>query len=504
MANVFTYRAAPSKYRCGNDYTNLSVVLFFGPSSTTVPLACAYSCNMNIDSDGDPQSYGPLFTANITPLDSLEDAGWVPRDRTPAIGQDDFKHRGNKQRKAAYDAGIASARKDYEDLQNQRLALEPKAVEEKTKDLDKKIVDADKAVADLKAQKATPQKIADAEKALNDLKQQKAAVDPQTVAKARTDLEKNTILAARRKVAALNPYEFKPPPTKALRELWQREPWRQPLWQSGDTDKPANLGKIFWDWYGLQAMTPDKASKTPPHPHTKKTPIIYHPTFMKQPGPIQFEIYEDVYGRFPVVQQGGAGGEPGPGYFVSQLAVPVNPYFPEWDQRYTLPLQATSVQPYGAVGGNLNSEGKVKKSDTILAISCDSGNSLAFPILDWGDDDAVAECSYTAFTALGGTLSRDAAGKLHKTSEPVFLYLAFPNAQTPSTVLSQIGAFDNGDEFTTILACLVQATFDRSSRNPVQDYEQRKKHPELNQNPAITNLATAIDTNLRRNGFNLR
>ena len=193
MANVFTYRAAPSKYRCGNDYTNLSVVLFFGPSSTTVPLACAYSCNMNIDSDGDPQSYGPLNTPGIRPLDSLEDAGWAPPDRTPDKDHDDFKHKGNNQRKAAYDAGIASARTEYEDLQKQRLALEPKAVEDRTKDLDKKIVDADKAAADLKAQKATPQKIADADKALNDLKQQKADLDPQKVAKARDDLEKNTM-----------------------------------------------------------------------------------------------------------------------------------------------------------------------------------------------------------------------------------------------------------------------------------------------------------------------
>ena len=55
---------------------------------------------------------------------------------------------------------------------------------------------------------------------------------------------------------------------------------------------------------------------------------------------------------------------------------------------------------------------------------------------------------------------------VQKSSEPVFLYLAFPNKQTPSAVLSQIGAFDNGDEFTTILAFLVQATFERSG-NPV-------------------------------------
>jgi hypothetical protein len=491
MANLFTYRAAPSKYRCGDDYTNLTVVLFFGPSSGTTPLACAYCCSMNVDSDGDPQSYGPLNTPRIQPLDYLENAGWAAPDKAGA----DFKHRGNKQRKDAYDAGIAAARTEYEDLQKQRLALDPKTLDLKRKDLDQKIGVADKALNDLKEQKAVAQKIADADKALNDLNQQKANLDPQKVAKERDDLEKK-IPAARKKILDLNPYEFKP-----LKKEWQREPWRQELWQPADADKPVNLGKIFWHWYGLQSMTPGKANATPIHPRTKTTPILYHPSFMKNPGPIHYEMYEDVYGRFPVVQHGD---EPGPGYFVSILAVTVNALFPDWDQRSTIPPSARDVQPYGAVGAQLNREAKVNKRDTVLAIGCDNGMSLAFPFLDWGNGDAVAECSWTAFTALGGTFGRRAGGQLYKSSEPRFLYLAFPNAQTPSAVLSQIGGFDNGNEFTTILAFLVQATLKRSSSNPVQDYEFRKKHPELNQDPTITNLATVIDMNLRTNGFTLR
>ena len=489
MANVFTYRAAPSKYRCGSDYTNLTVLLFFGPSSGTTPLACAYCCNMNIDSDGDPQSYGPLNTPNIRPLDSLGSACWVKPDLAGA----DFKHRGNKQRKETYDAGIAPATTEYEDLQKQWGALDPRKVEQKRKDLDQKIGDADKALNDLKQQKAIPQKIGDAEKALNDLKQQKAALDPEKVAKERDELEKKTIPAAQKKITGLNPYEFKPLHAGI-------KPWQQELWQPGDRDKPVNLGKIFWHWYGLVSMTPAKATATPQDPRTKKTPVLYHPSFMKDPGPIQYEMYEDVYGRFPVVQQGD---EPGPGYFVSILAVPVNPRFPKWDQRSTIPPSAKDVQPYGAVGATLNREAKVNKRDTVLAIGCDSGNSLAFPFLDWGNGDALAECSWTAFTALGGTFGKYPWGQLYKTSEPRFLYLAFPNKQTPATVLSQIGRFDNSDEFTMILACLVQATLQRSSMDPVQEYERRKKHPELNQDPGITNLATSIYTNLRPNGFNL-
>jgi hypothetical protein len=189
---------------------------------------------------------------------------------------------------------------------------------------------------------------------------------------------------------------------------------------------------------------------------------------------------------------------------VSILATTVNSRFPEWDQRSTVPSNARDVQPYGAVGAQLFREAKVNKRDTVLAISCDSGSSLAFPFLDWGNGDAVAECSWTAFTALGGTFGRRAGGQLYKTSEPRFLYLAFPNGQTPSAVLSQIGACDNGEEFSMILAFLVQATLERSSSDPLKDYEWRKKHPELNQNPTITNLATVIYTNLRANGFTLR
>jgi hypothetical protein len=458
---------------------------------------------MNIDSDGDPQSYGPLFTPNINPLDSLENAGWVQPDHVPDTAgreRDEFKFRGNKQRKAAYDAGIESARTEFEDLKKQRLALDPKTVEQRTKDLDQKIVDADKALNDLKQQKAPPQKIGDASKALDDLNKQKADLDPQKVATEREDLEKKKIPDAYKKIYALNPYEFKPPPN-GQEQLWQKERWRYELWQPGDRNKPAKLGTFFWDWYGVQSMTPAGASGATPEPGGKK-PMIYEPRFMHDPGPIRHQMYEDVFGRFPVVQQGD---EPGPGYFVSRLAVTVNTRFPEWDQRSTVAPSARDVQPYGSVETQLAFEAKVGKGDTVLAINCDGGNSLEFPFLDSGFGDAVAECSWTAFTSLGGTFSRGpgGTGKLVKSSEPVFLYLAFPNKQTPAAVLSQIGAFDNGDEFTTILAFLVQATFQRSG-DPLQQYEFRKKHPELNQNPAITNLATAIDTNLRRSGFTIR
>jgi hypothetical protein len=210
---------------------------------------------MNIDTDGDPQSYGPLNTPNIRPLDDLGNAGYVDPDKDGA----DFKHRGNKQRREAYEKGIASARTEYEDLRKQRIALDPKAVEQKRKDLEQKIVDADKA--------------------LNDLKQQKADLDPEKVAKARDDLAKNDhddhwigkIPDAYQKIYDLNPYEFKPLPDR-----WKNEPWRQELWQPEDKDetKPPNLGKIFWHWYGVASLTPQQAKIEHPVKGTNKTPIL--------------------------------------------------------------------------------------------------------------------------------------------------------------------------------------------------------------------------------------
>jgi len=501
MANVFTYRAAPSKYRCGSEMTNLTVILFFGPSSSSVPLACAYCCNMNIDTDGDPQSYGPLNTPNIRPLDSLKNAGYVEPDQEGP----DFKTRGNKQRKKAYDEGIAAARTEYEELQKQWVALDPKTVEQKRKDLDQKIADADKALNVLREQKAVPQKIGDADKALNDLRQQKDALDPEKAAKERADLAREDrpghftgkIKAARDKIYELNrDYEFKPLPDR-----WKHEPWRQELWQPGDANKPVNLGKIFWHWYGVAKMTPHDAKIAHPVQGTNKTPILYHPDFLKNPGPIHHEMYEDINGEFPVVQQGGAGGEPGPGYFVSTLARRINTDYPEWDQRSTIPRGQSDVRPYGAVASQLKGEARVDIFDKVLAIGCDDGGkSLVFPFLDSGYGDAVAECSWRTFSALGGTFDKYPWGQLKKSSEPRFLYLAFPNKQEPQAVLSQIGALDNGNEFTMILAFLVQATLERSPRDPVQDYESRKKQPQLNQDPTMTNLATIIDMNLRTAG----
>jgi hypothetical protein len=444
---------------------------------------------MNIDMDGDPQDYGPRDTPGILPLDSLEDGGW--RDPT-----------WNKVKKQAYDAGIESARKQYEDLLQQRADLDPRKVEQRRKDLEQEIPSAEKKLNNLKKQKADldpktdekdrkalDQQIASAEKAFNELKGQRADLEPKKVEQRKKDLDK----------------EIKT---------------HTDLWQPGDENQPKNLGQIFWDWYGLISMTPDKARRTAsfqdPVSGTAKKPVIYHPDFMKNPGPVHYEMYEDVFGRFPMVQ---VAPEPGPGFFVSTLASldplhpknpqRVNPRFPEWDQRSTLVPDAKQVQAYGALSGQLKREANLYMQDKVLAIRLDlSTDTLVFPFLDAGgnDSDAVAECSWTAFTELGGSFTRRPTGQLLKNGELLLLYLAFPNGQTPAAVLSEIGRLDNADEFPIILAFIANASAavgrGRVGQNPLQEYERWKKLlPERQFRPDIINLDDVIAQGLMANGF---
>jgi hypothetical protein len=110
MAEAFTYQPVKSRrFTCGekDGYTNLMVVKLFGPAGAR---ACAYSCNMNIDMDGEPQAYGPMFDPAIKPIDSLGDAGWISEDV-------------NKARKAVFEA----AKKHLEELEKKKLDLAAKA-----------------------------------------------------------------------------------------------------------------------------------------------------------------------------------------------------------------------------------------------------------------------------------------------------------------------------------------------------------------------------------------
>ena len=518
MANEFTYKAADGKFRNGGDLEGLTVVLFYGASKEL--LACAYTCYMNIDFDGDPHAYGPRDVPNITPFDNLWNAGWL----SPKGFENRGKHViGNDDRKAAYDTGMPTARKEYEDLRKQRDDLEPKKLEASRKEFEQKIVDADNALkASRQPQagldpKAAPadkvaldNRIAAADKTLNDLKQQRAALEPAEVEKAKKDLDENKIPAAKKKVFDLNKYEFKEAYTGEYKKMKE-------LWQPTDANKPTNLGTIFWNWYGLQHMTVDGANSNAgfidPETNTNKKPVIYHLNFKQTPSPINYEQYEDVYGAFPVVQ---VASEPGPGYFVSQIApIPVkvhtrvNMRFPEWDQRSTLLSKDAPIQAYGALSGKIKGQANLNVGDQLLAIRLDTGQSVTFPFLDSGNWDAIGECSSTAYTSLGGTFARVGSGLYKNDSpEPKFLFLAFPNGRSPSSVLSQISKFDNAEEFPVILSyvSLVVAGVKSGSvtRNPLMDYEQWKKlRGERRFNPDVNDYAALIDLPLRDNGYSL-
>ena len=58
------------------------------------------------------------------------------------------------------------------------------------------------------------------------------------------------------------------------------------LWQAGDKNKPLKLGTIFWDWYGLQSMTPADGERRPHQNRVTKTkPMIYHADLHEGSGP---------------------------------------------------------------------------------------------------------------------------------------------------------------------------------------------------------------------------
>jgi hypothetical protein len=498
MANEFTYKAAAHQYGCGEEWFNLTVVRFFGPEGAR---ACAYCCTMNIDIDGNPQAYGPLSTPNVTPIEFLENGGFMRPDQNAAV-------------KRTWDAQGEQALNDYKDLLQQKADLDPNKVEQKKKDLDKKIPDAEKALKDLKQKQAAPdpktddkgkktvdQQVASAEKLLNDLKQQLADLDPKKLKEKRDALDtkidaaKWRIALPAKKGGLNNPYVFKDLKHGIL---------------LGPTDpKPKYLNEKFWHWYGCASLTPDDAKRTVwtvPGTGERLKPKLYHPDpAIKAYDPlINYDWYEDVNGTFPVVQ---VPPQPGPRYFVSVLSHRINTKFPLWDQRAFLPASMTTSQPYGALSTWLAGDANLALDDRVFALRLDSADSLTFPFLDTGFEKKVAECSLETFLQLGGTGSPRPGG-----GPPVFdnsffvLYLAFPSStgQSPSGVLSKFGKADNALDFPIILSFIAQATLDlgrpgRVSKNPLEEYKQWKRRPENQQiPPAAFNV---IDVTLRDNGF---
>ena len=396
MAEAITYKTAAHKFACGNDFSNLSVINFLGPGGSK---ACAYSCNMNVDLDGDPQAYGPLSRPKLRPKDNLGDAGWKRELDNTAI-------------KSRYEA----EKKVLSELDQKKadLVAKTKAVPEPTKPVPAK-----------------------------------AAPDPAMVA-----LDKQ--IAQKKEELRRLSFEH----TDANGNF--------------TTKNPKNFEKIFWKWYGVVALTPAEAKAMPTYLEMA-APILT----LRKPVLDETSYYEDVFGRFPVVQ---SVFEPGSEYFVTQLPRAKNTRFPSWDQRFFLPHDAFAQEPFGALAIPLGTETGLHLNDTVFAVRLDTTDTLSFPFRDTGLGYKVAECSLAALTGLGGVYYPERQGAAKFPNDFLLLYLAFPGGQTPASTLAKFATASNASDFPIILSFIAQATADANvkhskvvSGDPLRAFETWKK-----------------------------
>jgi len=223
-------------------------------------------------------------------------------------------------------------------------------------------------------------------------------------------------------------------------------------------------------------MTPTEAKNA--HPRME---VILDSVFMRMPVLDTTPAYEDVFGRFPVVQ---SVFEPGPEYFVSPIRFGVNPRYPDWDQRHYLPDDVLDQTPFGALADGLKKDAGLDQGDTVFAIRLDKPHTLSFPFRDMGYGNKVAECSLAAFTGLGGEYHPENRGAAKFPNNFQLIYLTFPNKKTPKSTLEEFARASNADEFPVMLAFIAQASADATinrdgSRNvtadPIRNFENWKK-----------------------------
>jgi hypothetical protein len=384
MAEEIKYRAADAKFTCGTDYNNISVINFAGPGGSKVS---AYSCNMNVDLDGDPQAYAPLSKPQLRPMDNLTDAGFQWPAKNEAL------------------------KKQYEDGKTALAGLEKKK-------------------ADLIAQAAA---VPDA---LNkQVESQKEAL--RKLSFEHTDPDEN---------------------------------------HSPAIPNPKNFEKIFWKWYGVVALTPEQAKRETPY-----IELLWPKVISRTPILDQTAYYEDVFGRFPVVQ---SAFEPGSSYFVSSLPPPYNTRYRSWDQRYFFPSDADDQRAFGALATGLGQVTGLRLNDTVFAIRLDTPDYLSFPFRDTGYGYKVAECSFAAFTGVGGIYHPENEGAAKFPNNFLLLYLAFPGRQTPAATLAKFATASNAADFPVILSFIAQATTDAKAGrsktvtvDPLRAFETWKKSP---------------------------
>jgi hypothetical protein len=399
MADTFTYKAAAHKFACGGDYTDLTVVNFEGPDGAK---ACAYSCNMNIDLDGEPQAYAPLGKPKLRPKDNLGNAGWKSEAQNAAL-------------KGQYETGkLALA-----DLENKRDNL-------------------------LQAKAGAPAAVTPAPAGV------KRPADPAVAA-----LDKQ-IAAKKHHLRAMSFENIDANGNHSAKN-------------------PKNFEKIFWKWYGVTALTPDQAKTLFYHELEAPSPTVRKPILDTT------SIYEDVFGRFPVVQ---SVFEPGTDYFVTPLPRAANTRYPSWDQRYFLPHDADAQTPFGALAIPLSTDTGLHLNDTIFAVRLDTADTLSFPFRDIGLGYKVAECSFAAFGGLGGNYHPEKNGAAKFPNNFLLLYLAFPGKQTPASALAKFAAASNASDFPVLLSFIAQATVDAKANkskkvtgDPIKAFEAWKKSP---------------------------
>ena len=411
MAGTITWTKGSYEYACGSDFTGIMIFNFVGPSGGKMT---AYSCNMNVDLDGEPQAYAPLDkAAKLRPMDGLGDAGYKDAD-------------GNTKQKGIYD--IAKA----------------------------ELADLEKKKADLIAKATAP------------------ATAPGTSPPPVPTTPAATAPAAKH-VASPEIIKLDEQITKKRKRV--RELGFDHLDGNGNVvaSNPKNFEKIYWKWYGVASMTPEDAKKARPYLEmtadkmTLRRPII-DPT----------AAYEDVFGRFPIVQ---SQFEPGPDYFVSVLPHYANTKYPSWDQRYYLPEHAYSQVPFGALSNYLRDDDtKLALGDALFAMRLDTRDTLGFSFSDVGFDKKLAECSFTAFRSLGGEYFPERSGAAKYPNNFLLLYLAFPKKKSPAEILNEYAGATNADEFPVMLSFIAQATADaqaaRSKKitaEPMVNFQNWKK-----------------------------
>jgi hypothetical protein len=237
---------------------------------------------------------------------------------------------------------------------------------------------------------------------------------------------------------------------------------------------PKNFEKIFWKWYGVVALTPGQRNAASPYLEMAAKTLT-----LRKPVLDETSNYEDVFGRFPVVQ---SVFEPGPDYFVTALPHAANTRYRSWDQRYFLRHDAFVQEAFGALAVPLGSATGLRLKDTVFAVRLDTGDTLAFPFRDTGFGYKVAECSFAAFTGLGGIYHPEREGAAKFPNDFQLLYLAFPDGQTPASTLGRFASASNALDFPIILAFIAQATADAKAKgsavvsgDPLKEFEKWKK-----------------------------